>query len=485
MNITELSLTSVRDLLARGELRAEAVTEACLARIKATEPELHALLHVAADDALAQARKLDSQGPDPAQPLWGVPLTIKDVLTTTDMPTTCASRILEDFRPPYDATVVARLRAAGAILLGKANMDEFAMGSSTENSAFGPTRNPWDRTRVPGGSSGGSAASVAAGQCFGSIGTDTGGSIRQPAAFCGIVGLKPTYGRVSRFGLVAYGSSLDQAGPMTRSVADAALLLAVIAGHDPKDSTSSTAATADYVAAATPGSLAGVRVGLPEEYWGEGLSDEVRTACRSAIDLLQDAGAQVLPVSLPHTKYAIATYYILAMAEASSNLARYDGVRYGYRSPKAKDLQEVFTLSRTQGFGEEVIRRILLGTYVLSAGYYDAYYKKAAQVRRRIREDFVAALHSCDVLCAPACPTVAFRMGENTADPLQMYLTDIFTVSLNLSGLPGICIPAALGQETGMPVGIQFFGRAMDEATLLRVAAALEAARGPMPAPSV
>jgi aspartyl-tRNA(Asn)/glutamyl-tRNA(Gln) amidotransferase subunit A len=484
-SITTHSLTHVRDLMARKELGVEEVTLACLERIHTTEPALHALLSTNAEAALEQARTMDRQGPRPDQPLWGVPLTIKDVLATADMPTTCASRILEGFRPPYDATAVARLRQAGAIFLGKTNMDEFAMGSSTENSAFGPTRNPWDLQRVPGGSSGGSAASVAAGQCFGSIGTDTGGSIRQPAAFCGIVGLKPTYGRVSRYGLIAYGSSLDQAGPMTRSVADAALLLEVIAGHDPKDSTSSSHPVARWTDALRGIDLRGMRVGMPQEYWGEGLSPEVEACCRHAVRYLQDAGAQIVPVSLPHTPYAIATYYIIAMAEASSNLARYDGVRYGFRHPEAKDLRAMYTLSRTYGFGEEVIRRILLGTYVLSAGYYDAYYKKAAQVRRRIRDDFLTALSTCDVLCAPACPTVAFRLGENTADPLQMYLTDIFTVSLNLSGLPGICVPAGIGNDSQMPVGVQFFGRAFDETSILRAAAVVESARGKLPLPSL
>jgi aspartyl-tRNA(Asn)/glutamyl-tRNA(Gln) amidotransferase subunit A len=349
------------------------------------------------------------------------------------------------------------------------------MGSSTENSAFKQTKNPWNTAHVPGGSSGGSAASVAAGQCFGSIGTDTGGSIRQPASFCGIVGVKPTYGRVSRRGLVAYGSSLDQAGPMTRTVADAALMLQVIAGHDPEDSTSMNVPVPDYVAALGRfDSLRGLRLGLPEEYWGEGLSAEVDAACRAAVDLAVSLGAEVVPVSLPHTQFAIATYYILAMAEASSNLARFDGVRYGHRSSQAQDLATMYTRSRCEGFGEEVMRRIMLGTYVLSAGYYDAYYKKAAQVRRLIRQDFEQALTRCDLICGPACPTTAFAMGENTADPLQMYLTDIFTISLNLSGLPGMSLPVGLGRDTGLPVGLQLFGRGMDEERLLGAAAALE-----------
>jgi aspartyl-tRNA(Asn)/glutamyl-tRNA(Gln) amidotransferase subunit A len=482
----DLSLTRVRDLLRAGEVTAEAATAACLDRIAATEPAIGALLHVSAEAALEQARAMDAAGPDAGRPLWGVPVTVKDVLATKGLPTTCGSRILENFVPVYDAHCVARLKEAGAIILGKANMDEFAMGSSTENSAFKVTKNPWNTSRVPGGSSGGSAASVAAGQCFASIGTDTGGSIRQPASFCGIVGLKPSYGRVSRRGLVAYGSSLDQAGPMTRTVADAAEMLQVMAGHDPKDSTSVDAPVPDYLEALRGGgSLKGLRLGMPEEYWGEGLSSEVDAACRGAVDLAASLGAEVVPVSLPHTEYAIATYYILAMAEASSNLARFDGVRYGRRSTKSVDLATMYTRSRCEGFGEEVMRRIMLGTYVLSAGYYDAYYRKAAQVRRLIRQDFLNALQSCDLICGPACPTTAFAIGENTDDPLQMYLTDIFTISLNLSGLPGLSLPVGLGADSGMPVGLQLFAGSMEEARLLSAAAALEANLPPMPAPEL
>ncbi len=481
-----LSLTQVRDRLRTGEVSAEAAVAACLDRIAATEPSIDALLHVDGESALEQARAMDAAGPDASRPLWGVPVTVKDVLATKGLPTTCGSRILENFVPVYDAHCVARLKEAGAVILGKANMDEFAMGSSTENSAYKVTKNPWDTSRVPGGSSGGSAASVAAGQCFASIGTDTGGSIRQPASFCGIVGLKPSYGRVSRRGLVAYGSSLDQAGPMTRTVADAAEMLQVIAGHDPKDSTSVDAPVPDYLEALrSGGSLKGLRLGMPEQYWGEGLSSEVDAACRGAVDLAASLGAEVVPVSLPHTEFAIATYYILAMAEASSNLARFDGVRYGRRSTKSVDLATMYTRSRCEGFGEEVMRRIMLGTYVLSAGYYDAYYRKAAQVRRLIRQDFLNALQSCDLICGPACPTTAFAIGENTDDPLQMYLTDIFTISLNLSGLPGLSLPVGLGADSGMPVGLQLFAGNMEEARLLSVAAALEANLPPMPAPEL
>jgi aspartyl-tRNA(Asn)/glutamyl-tRNA(Gln) amidotransferase subunit A len=469
------SLTRIRDLLRNGEISAQEATSSCLERIAATEPRLEALLHIAGNEALAQAKAMDASGPDAAKPLWGVPVIIKDVLATVGMPTTCGSRILENFVPVYDAHCVTKLKDAGAIILAKANMDEFAMGSSTENSAFKVTKNPWDTSRVPGGSSGGSAASVAAGQCFASIGTDTGGSIRQPASFCGIVGVKPTYGRVSRRGLIAYGSSLDQAGPMTRTVADAAQILQVIAGHDPKDSTSENVPVPDYLQALeNTESLKGLRLGMPEQYWGEGLSAEVDQACRSAIELAESLGAEIVPVSLPHTEYAIATYYILAMAEASSNLARFDGVRYGLRSSQARDLATMYTRSRSEGFGEEVMRRIMLGTYVLSAGYYDAYYKKAAQVRRLIRQDFLNALGQCDLICGPACPTTAFAIGENTADPLQMYLTDIFTISLNLSGMPGLSLPVGLGGDSGMPVGLQLFAGSMEEQALLCAAKTLE-----------
>jgi aspartyl-tRNA(Asn)/glutamyl-tRNA(Gln) amidotransferase subunit A len=478
------SLTQIRDLLRAGEITAREATASCLDRIAATEPRLDALLHVAAEKALDQAKTMDAQGPDASRPLWGVPVIIKDVLATVGMPTTCGSKILENFVPVYDADCVTRLKEAGAIILAKANMDEFAMGSSTENSAFKVTKNPWDTARVPGGSSGGSAASVAAGQCFASIGTDTGGSIRQPASFCGIVGVKPSYGRVSRRGLIAYGSSLDQAGPMTRTVADAAEILQVIAGHDPKDSTSVNAPVPDYLEALNRGgSLKGLRLGMPEQYWGEGLSTEVDAACRSAVELAVSLGAQIVPVSLPHTEYAIATYYILAMAEASSNLARFDGVRYGRRSSQTQDLATMYTRSRSEGFGEEVMRRIMLGTYVLSAGYYDAYYRKAAQVRRLIRQDFLSALDKCDLICGPACPTTAFAIGENTADPLQMYLTDIFTISLNLSGLPGLSLPVGLGKDTGMPVGLQLFAGNMDEAALLSAAQTLETHLPKLPEP--
>jgi len=489
-DLTHLTLTQVRQQLADKSLSASEVTEAALARIAATEPRVQAMLSVQAEEARAQASALDASGPDAAKPLWGVPLVVKDVLATKGVPTTCASKILENFRPVFDATAVARLKDAGAILLGKANMDEFAMGSTTENSAYFPTKNPWDLSRVPGGSSGGSAATVAACQCFGALGTDTGGSIRLPASFCGIVGLKPTYGRVSRFGMVAYGSSLDQIGPMTRTVEDAARLLQVIAGFDCRDSTCINAPVPDYVGAlAQRTDLSGLTIGLPAQYWDKGLSPEVAEACGLAIKQAEALGARTVPVDLKLSEYAVATYYIIAVAEASSNLARFDGVRYGLRDKQAQSLLEMYVKSRTKGFGEEVQRRIILGTYVLSSGYYDAYYRKAAQVRRLIRQDFEAALKNCDLIMGPVCPTTAFKVGEMSDDPLQMYLMDIFTISANLAGLPGLSLPVGLGsdasREQGLPVGLQLTGRALDEARLLQVAHVLEQHVAPTGLPSL
>ncbi|QAZ69470.1 Asp-tRNA(Asn)/Glu-tRNA(Gln) amidotransferase subunit GatA [Solidesulfovibrio carbinolicus] len=484
-DITTLSLTEVRDKLARKELSAVEATSACLARIEATEPKIHALLHYDAEAALAAAKGLDAAGPNSDQRLWGVPVLIKDAICVKDAPTTCGSKILQNFTPFYDASCIEKMRAAGAVILGKANMDEFAMGSSTENSAYKVTANPWNLGKVPGGSSGGSAAAVAAGQCFAALGTDTGGSIRQPAAFCGTVGIKPTYGRVSRYGLVAYGSSLDQIGPLTRTADDAAAVLGVIAGHDPKDSTCAPRDVPDFEAAlAGAADLAGLTIGLPDEYWGEGVDAEVRDACRAAVDTAKSLGANVVPVSLPHTPYAVATYYIVAMAEASSNLARFDGVRYGYRAPEAQSLEELYELSRSKGFGPEVQRRIVIGAYVLSAGYYDAYYRKAAQVRRLIRQDFLTAFEKCDVICGPTSPFAAFTIGQMSDDPLQMYLSDIFTISLNLAGLPGLSMPVGLGAASAMPIGMQLFGRAFDEATILRTAKVLGNALPLLPRPA-
>lgn len=468
-----LSLTALRDALAKGAISAESAVQACLDRINATEGRVQALLARNDEAALEQARQLDRQGPDPKRPLWGVPVTVKDALCTKGLTTTSASRILENFVPPYDACVVERLREAGAILLAKNNMDEFAMGSSTEHSAFHPTFNPWDTSKVPGGSSGGSAASVAAGQCFASLGTDTGGSIRQPAALCGCVGLKPSYGRVSRYGVLAYGSSLEQVGPLARSVEDVAQMLQVIAGHDPRDSTSSTQAVPDYCAALHRPSakpdlpLKGLRLGVPREFMNVSLHSEVATAYAKTQAQAQSLGAELVEVSLPHTEHSIATYYVIATAEAGSNLARFDGVRYGRRAQNCVELDELYTRSRTEGFGEEVQRRILLGAFVLSAGYYDAYYRKAAQVRRLIRQDFDTALANCHALLSPVSPLPAWP-SRSVTDPLQLYLMDIFTLSLNLAGLPGLSIPVAHTQD-GLPIGAQLMGKAFDEATLLHI----------------
>ncbi len=469
MELFELSLCDLRDALREGDVSAEQAVSSCLARIESTEPAVKALLSRRDKAALEQARDMDKNRPSnfTEKPLWGVPVTVKDVLAWRKLPTTAASRILEGFIPPYDASVVEKLEKAGAIILGKNNMDEFAMGSTTEHSAYQITANPWDLSRVPGGSSGGSAASVAACQCYASLGSDTGGSIRQPASLCGCVGLKPTYGRVSRYGLLAYASSFDQVGSLTRTVDDAATVLAVIAGHDPRDSSSSPAPVPNYSAALrTCTSLKGIRIGLPKEFFQhDGLDEGVAALCHKAVTQAKELGADIVDVSLPHTEYAIASYYILAAAEASSNLARYDGVRYGHRAANPKNLEDMYSSSRTEGFGQEVQRRILLGSYVLSAGYYDAYYRKAAQVRRLIREDYINALQSCHMLLAPVSPVPAWKIGSLGGDPLQMYFMDIFTLSLNLAGLPGLSIPA--GQSQGLPVGIQLLGRAFDEGTLL------------------
>jgi aspartyl-tRNA(Asn)/glutamyl-tRNA(Gln) amidotransferase subunit A len=483
VDLYALTIHEAAALLAEGRITAVGLTGALLARIAAVDGRVHAYLRVAADDALAQAADADRRrAAGEHQPLLGVPLAIKDVLCTAGLETTCGSRILAGFIPPYSATAVARLRAAGAVVLGKTNTDEFAMGSSTENSAYGPTHNPWDLERVPGGSSGGSAAAVAADECLGALGSDTGGSVRQPAAHCGVVGLKPTYGRVSRYGLVAFASSLDQIGPLAKDVTDCALLLEVIAGHDPLDATSSTLPVPVYTRA-LGGGVEGLRIGVPREYLVEGIDSEVAAAVSAALDVWRALGAEVLEVSLPHTEYALPTYYLLAPAEASSNLARYDGVRYGYSHPKVQEMWDTFYRTRGAGFGPEVKRRIMLGTYALSAGYYDAYYLKAQQVRTLIKGDFDRALERCDVLVAPTTPTTAFRLGEKTADPLQMYLSDVFTLSLNLAGLPGISIPCGLAQ--GLPVGVQVIAGAFQEETILRVAHAYERATGRRRSPSL
>ena len=467
-----LTVAAAAEHLRDGRATSEQLVRELLARIETHDPAIGAYLSVDAEDALAQARAADARlaRGEPA-PLLGVPVGIKDVLNVKGQPCTCGSHILEGYRAPYDATAVARLREAGAVILGRLNMDEFAMGSSTENSSWQPTRNPWDLNRVPGGSSGGSAAAVAADLAFATLGTDTGGSIRQPAALCGCVGLKPTYGRVSRYGLVAYASSLDQVGPLTKDVRDAALLLNVLAGRDSRDSTTVDAPLVDFTGALGR-DLRGMRLGLPAEYFIDGMDPEVEQAVRAAVDQCRALGAKIVPVSLPQTKYAIATYYIVATAEASANLARFDGVRYGKRVA-GDDPLEMYERTRAEGFGPEVKRRIILGTYVLSSGYYDAYYLRAQKVRRWIRAGFDEAFKSCDALLTPTSPTPAFRFGERTDDPLQMYLSDIFTVTVNLAGICGISLPCGF-TSANLPIGLQVIGPAMGEEAIFRVAHAYE-----------
>ncbi|WP_025322585.1 Asp-tRNA(Asn)/Glu-tRNA(Gln) amidotransferase subunit GatA [Deferrisoma camini] len=475
MELVGRTIRELRDLLDRGEITSEELTRAYLDRIEEWNPRINAYITVTAELALEMARAADQRiRSGRAGPLTGIPVGLKDLLVTEGVRTTCGSRILEGFVPPYDGTAVARLRQAGAVFLGKLNMDEFAMGSSNETSAFGPVRNPWDPERVPGGSSGGSAAAVAAGLTAAALGSDTGGSIRQPAALCGVVGLKPTYGRVSRYGLVAFASSLDQIGPLTADVADAGWVLEAIAGHDPLDSTSidrPVPALRDLQP-----EVKGLRVGVPREYFIEGLDPEVEAAVRRAVGVLEDLGAEVREVSLPHTAYAVATYYLIAPAEASSNLARYDGVKYGLRVA-GEDLIDTYRKTRAAGFGPEVKRRIMLGTYALSAGYYDAYYLKAQKVRARVAEDFRSAFQQVDVIACPTTPTPAFRLGEKVDDPLQMYLNDIFTIPANLAGLPGISVPCGFTAQ-GLPVGFQLLAGPFEEETLLRAAHAYERAAG-------
>jgi aspartyl-tRNA(Asn)/glutamyl-tRNA(Gln) amidotransferase subunit A len=465
----------IRDLVASGKASAVEVCRAHLDRIRRVDPKVGAFRAVLQEEALREAERVDTgrRAGRPAGALAGVPIAVKDVLCVRDAPTTCGSRILETFVPSFDATCVERLRAAGAVIVGKTNLDEFAMGSSTENSAFERTRNPWALDRVPGGSSGGSAAAVAADLAPAALGTDTGGSIRQPAAFCGVAAMKPTYGRVSRYGLVAYASSLDQAGPFGQTVEDVARVLQAIAGHDPRDSTCAPVPVPDFVAALRRGAK-GLRIGVPREYFPGGLDPDVEAAVRAALKTAGRLGASVEDISLPHTEYAIPTYYIVATAEASSNLARYDGVRYGHRASGADSLGALYVRTRTEGFGAEVKRRIMLGTYVLSAGYYDAYYLKAQKVRTLIRADFERAFERVDVVVTPTTPTPAFRFGDKVEDPIAMYLSDIFTVTINLAGLPGISIPCGLSRDD-LPIGLQIVGRRFDEETVLRLAAALEA----------
>ncbi len=467
MEIADATLAELAAALRERTLSSEELTRTYLERIARLDPELNSYVTVTGELALAQARAADAVlARGTGGPLTGIPLAHKDIFCTDGVPTTCGSRMLADFPAPYDATVVARLREAGAVLLGKTNMDEFAMGSSNETSHFGPVRNPWDRERVPGGSSGGSAAAVAAGLCAAATGTDTGGSIRQPAALCGITGLKPTYGRVSRYGMIAFASSLDQGGVLTRSAEDAALLLGTMAGFDPRDSTSVEAPVPDYVA--TLGDdLAGLRIGLPREYFGDGVDPGVAAAIDAALAELRALGAETVEISLPNSHLAVPTYYVIAPAECSANLARFDGVRYGHRCADPRDLDDLYKRSRSEGFGPEVKRRIMIGTYALSAGYYDAYYLKAQRVRRLIGDDFRKAFESVDVIAGPTAPTPAFRLGERVDDPITMYLSDIFTIAANLAGLPGLSLP--VGFAGGLPVGLQLLGDHFAEDRLLNV----------------
>ena len=471
------TLAALREEIAAGRVKATDLANEYYARIEKKNPRLNVYLSFTKERALAQAARVDALAAkgDPLPALAGIPMGIKDVMVVQGAPSTAGSKILQGYRPPYDCTAVARLEAAGAVLLGKLNCDEFAMGSSNENSAYGPVRNPVDTERVPGGSSGGAAAAVAANLAVATLGSDTGGSIRQPASFCGVVGVLPTYGRVSRYGLIAFASSLDRIGPFAANVRDAATLLGVIAGHDPNDATSSPAPVEDYAAQSdTP--AAGLRVGVPAEYFAEGLDPEVRAAIEKGIAALEAAGCTVQKVSLPHTKYAVPTYYLVATAEASANLARFDGVRYGYRSPRSATLSEMYSHSRDEGFGAEVKRRIFLGTYALSAGYYDAYYLKAQQVRRILAEEFLRVFAEVDAIVTPTSPFPAFKIGEKTGDPLAMYLADIYTVTASLAGICGVTVPCGTTQA-GLPVGMQILARHLGESTAFRVARAVEEAR--------
>jgi aspartyl-tRNA(Asn)/glutamyl-tRNA(Gln) amidotransferase subunit A len=474
MDLNLLTIDAARSAVQERKTSAAALAESLYAKIQSDDPKIGAFLTLCKDRALAKALEMDALAAkgEKLPPLGGVPVAIKDVMVTKGVRTTAGSKILGNYIPPYDCTAVARLEAAGAVVLGKLNCDEFAMGSSNENSAWKPVHNPRDLTRVPGGSSGGSAAAVAADMAVATLGSDTGGSIRQPASFCGVVGMMPTYGRVSRYGLIAFASSLDHIGPLTKTVKDAAIMLRTIAGRDPMDSTSAEVPVPDYVAALEK-PVRGLKIGVAKEYLGEGLDQEVRSAIEAAIQKLAKQGCEIVDVSLPHTQYAIPTYYIVATAEASSNLARFDGVRYGYRAKDARTLSEMYRRSRDQGFGAEVKRRIMLGTYALSAGYYDAYYLKAQRVRTLLTRDFEEAFKKVDAIVAPVSPTAAFKLGEKVDDPLAMYLADIYTVTADLAGIPGISVPCGETKEK-LPIGLQILGRHFDESTILRVAQASE-----------
>ncbi|MBF0117248.1 MAG: Asp-tRNA(Asn)/Glu-tRNA(Gln) amidotransferase subunit GatA [Desulfobacterales bacterium] len=471
MNLYELSIGEAQNLLKKKEISSKELTKAVLDRIESLEDKIGAYITVTRDTAIKDAENSDERIlKGDISPLTGIPLSIKDLICTKGIKTTCASKILESFVPPYDATVMGKLKQQGAVIVGKTNMDEFAMGSSTEHSYFKTTHNPWDKTRIPGGSSGGSAASVAANMCLGSLGSDTGGSIRQPASHCGVVGLKPTYGRVSRFGLVAFASSLDQIGPITKNVYDTAILMNAISGYDSNDSTSVPKDVPDYTLSCKQEGLKGIVVGIPKEYQSiEGIDKDVYSNIQKAIKKIENLGATLREVALPHTSYAVAVYYIIAPAEASSNLARYDGVKYGYRDFDKTTLMEMYKSTRDKGLGAEVKRRIIIGTYALSSGYYDAYYKKASQVRTLIVNDFKEAFKYCNVILSPVAPTPAFKIGEKIDDPLTMYLSDIFTLSANLSGIPAISVPCGFSSQN-LPIGLQIMGNYFDEETILKVA---------------
>lgn len=477
MSLHKLTLHELQDRFTKGDIAAQDIVRAYYLRINQVEPRIKAYVTLAKDSAMADAKALDKRlkGWRKTVPLMGMPIAIKDNICTEGVLTTCASRMLVTFVPPYNATVVTRLRERGYLLLGKTNLDEFAMGSSTENSAFGPSRNPWNPAYVPGGSSGGSAAAVAADECAAALGSDTGGSIRQPAALCGVVGLKPTYGRVSRYGLVAFASSLDQVGPITKDVTDAAIMMNAIAGYDPLDSTSANVPVPDYMKALKKKDVKKLRIGLPNEYFGEGLNPEVEHAVRTAVDVLKELGGEIKEISLPTTRAAVAAYYLIATAEASSNLARYDGIKYGLRTKQSNDLLDMYMKTRQEGFGPEVKRRIMLGTYALSAGYYDAYYGKAQAVRTLIRRDFDAAFKDVDLIVTPVTPTCAFKLGEKVQNPLEMYLSDIYTISVNLAGIPAISIPCGFS-TAGLPIGLQLIGRPFEEDLVFRGAHAYEQA---------